>query len=83
VVGRRGKESGVERQGSGATTWREAAAAPRLAAAWREEAAPRLGSLMAQNQISPRFEFHVSRVTPLIPGTLLVSTDIIQPIPKM
>jgi hypothetical protein len=55
---------------------REVAAAPR-------EAAPRLGSLTVQNQISPRLGFHVSRGTSLIPGTLLVSVDIIQPMPKI
>jgi hypothetical protein len=49
----------------------------------REEAAPRLGSLTAQNQISPQLGFCVGGGTPLIPGTLLVSTDVIQPIPKI
>jgi hypothetical protein len=41
-----------------------------------------LGSLTAQTQILPRFGFHVGGVTPLIPDTLLVSADIVQPIPK-
>jgi hypothetical protein len=45
------------------------------------EAALRLGSLTAQNQISPRLGFRVGGGTPLIPDTLLVSADVIQPIP--
>jgi hypothetical protein len=49
-----------------------------VAAAASREAAPRLGSLMAQNQISPRLGFHVGGGTPLIPDTLLVSADVIQ-----
>jgi hypothetical protein len=46
------------------------------------EAALRLASLTTQNQISPRLGFHIGGGTPLIPGTLLVSIDVIQPIPK-
>jgi hypothetical protein len=42
-----------------------------------------LGSLTAQTKISPRLGFCIDGVTPLIPDTLLVSTDIVQPIPKM
>jgi hypothetical protein len=42
-----------------------------------------LGSLTAQTIISPRLGFHVGGVTPLIPDTLLVSANIVQPIPKM
>jgi hypothetical protein len=52
----------------------------------REAAAQRagnLGSLTMQTKISPRLEFQVGGVTPLIPDTLLVSADIVQPIPKM
>jgi hypothetical protein len=49
----------------------------------REEAAPSLGSLTAQNEISPRLGFHVGGVTPLIPGTFLVSAELCQPIPIM
>jgi hypothetical protein len=49
----------------------------------REQAAPRVGSPMAQKQISPRLGFCVGGGTPLIPGTLLVSADVIQPIPKI
>jgi hypothetical protein len=49
-----------------------------VSAAASREAAPRLGSLMAQNQISPRLGFHVGGGTPLIPDTLLVSADVIQ-----
>jgi hypothetical protein len=60
-------------------------AAPRAAsreAASREvavsrEAVPRLGSLTAHKKISPWLGFHVGGGTPLIPGTLLVSTDVI------
>jgi hypothetical protein len=47
------------------------------------EAASRLGSLMAQNQISPRLGFHVGGITPLIPGTFLVSAELCQPISIM
>jgi hypothetical protein len=47
------------------------------------EAASRLGSLMAQNQISPRFGFRIGGVTPFIPGTFLVSTELCQSIPIM
>jgi hypothetical protein len=50
----------------------------------REVAAQRarnMGNLMAQTKISPRLGFRVSGVTPLIPNTLLVSADIVQPIP--
>jgi hypothetical protein len=61
---------------------RKVAAAPRETAASRE-AASRLGSLTAQNQISPRLGFCVGGGTPLIPGTLLVSADVIQSIPKI
>jgi hypothetical protein len=49
----------------------------------REQAAPRVGSLTAQKQISPRLGFHIGGGTPLIPGTLLVSADVIQSIPKI
>jgi hypothetical protein len=49
-------------------------------AAASREVAPRLGSLTAQNQISPQLGFHVGGG---IPGTLLVSTDVIQLIPKI
>jgi hypothetical protein len=52
--------------------WREAAVSLREAAASREEAAPSLGSLMVQNEISPRLGFHVGGVTPLIPGTFVL-----------
>jgi hypothetical protein len=45
-------------------------------------AASRLSSLMAQNQISPRLGFRIGGGNPLIPDTLLVSVDVIQPIPK-
>jgi hypothetical protein len=47
------------------------------------EAAPRLGSLTVQNQISPRLGFCVGGGTPFIPGTLVVSAYVIQPIPKI
>jgi hypothetical protein len=47
------------------------------------EAASWLGSLTAQNQISPRLGFHIGRVTPLIPGTFLVSAELCQSIPIM
>jgi hypothetical protein len=57
--------------------------ASREVAAASREAASRLGSLTAQNQISPRLGFRVGRGTPLIPGILLVSADVIQPIPKI
>jgi hypothetical protein len=52
-------------------------------AAASREAAPRLASLTAQNQISPRLGFCIGGGTPLISGTLLVSADVIQPIPKI
>jgi hypothetical protein len=58
-------------------------AASREVAAASREAAPRLGSLTARNQISLRLGFCVGGGTPLIPGTLLVSADVIQPIPKI
>jgi hypothetical protein len=35
------------------------------------------------NQISPRLGFHIGRVTPLIPGTFLVSVELCQSIPIM
>jgi hypothetical protein len=57
----------------GDTLSREAAKAPREAAS--REAAPRLGSLTMQNQISLWLGFCVGRVTPLIPGTFFVSAD--------
>jgi hypothetical protein len=38
---------------------------------------------MTQKQISPRLGFHVGGVTPLIPGTFLVSAELCQPIPIM
>jgi hypothetical protein len=60
---------------------REVAVAPRWAAASRE-AMSRLSSLTAQNQISPRLGFRIGGGNPLIPDTLLVSADVIQPIPK-
>jgi hypothetical protein len=47
------------------------------------EAAPRLGTLTAQNQISPRLGFCVGGDAPLIPGTFLVSAELCQPIPIM
>jgi hypothetical protein len=72
-----GREPGAERQGSGAAAWREAAAVA------REQAASRVGSLTTQNQISLRLGFRVGGGTPLIPGTLLVSTNVIQRIPKI
>jgi hypothetical protein len=59
---------------------REATEALREAAAQR---AGNLGSLMAQQKNSPRLRFCVGGVTPLIPDMLLVSADIVQPIPKM
>jgi hypothetical protein len=39
--------------------------------------------MTAQNQNSPRLEFRVGGGTPLIPGILLVSADVIQLIPKI
>jgi hypothetical protein len=52
-------------------------------AALREEAAPRLGSLTVQNEISPRLGFRVGEVTPLIPGTFLILAKLCQSIPIM
>jgi hypothetical protein len=71
---------GVEAEGGDGQASREAAEAPREAAAQR---ARNLGSLTAQTIISPRLGFHVGGVTPFILDTLLVSVDIMQPIPKM
>jgi hypothetical protein len=42
-----------------------------------------MGSLMVQNQISPRLGFNVGGVTPLIPDTFLVSAELCQSIPIM
>jgi hypothetical protein len=47
------------------------------------EAALKLGSPTAQNQISLQLGFHVGGVTPLILGTFLVSAELCQPIPIM
>jgi hypothetical protein len=47
------------------------------------EAAPRLDSLMAQNQRDSAIRVSRRRVTPLIPGTFLVSAELCQPIPIM
>jgi hypothetical protein len=71
---------GVEGGGRGIVGGGIDGAASREAAAQR---AGNLGSLTAQTKISPRLGFHVGGVTPLIPDTLLVSADIMQPIPKM
>jgi hypothetical protein len=65
------EDSGVEGGGGG------------IEGAALREAALRLGSLMAQNQISPRFGFRIGGVTPFIPGTFLVSTELCQSIPIM
>jgi hypothetical protein len=54
--------------------------ASREAVAQRAE---NLGSLTAQTKISSRLGFRVSRVPSLIPDTLLVSADIVQPTYKM
>jgi hypothetical protein len=43
----------------------------------------RLGSLMAQNQRDSTIRVSRRRVTPLIPGTFLVSTELCQPISIM
>jgi hypothetical protein len=43
----------------------------------------KLGQPDGANENLPRLGFHVGRVTPLIPDTLLVTADIVQSIPKM
>jgi hypothetical protein len=73
-------EGGVDDGDSDGVVSREVMEAPREAAA---QSAGNLGSLTAQQKKSLRLGFHVGRVTPLIPDTLLVSADIVQPIPKM
>jgi hypothetical protein len=78
-------EGGVDDGDVDGVASREAMEAPREVAL-REAAAQRagnLGSLTAQQKNSPQLGFHVGGVTPLIPDTLLVSADIVQPIPKM
>jgi hypothetical protein len=58
-----------------------------VAAASREvassDAAPRLGSLTVQNQRDSTIRVSHRRVTPLIPGTFLISAELCQPIPIM
>jgi hypothetical protein len=71
---------GKKAAGNGVAS-REAAAASREVAS--REVAPRLGSLMAQNQRDSAIRVSHWRVTPYIPGTFLVSTELCQPIPIM
>jgi hypothetical protein len=78
--GWRRQRRGVEGGGGGTEGGCVDGVASRDAAAYR---VGKLGSLTVQNQISPRLEFHVCRVTPLIHDTLLISTEIVQSISKM
>jgi hypothetical protein len=76
--GRRRGRRGVEGGGKGTEGGGVDGAASREAAAQR---VGNLGSLTAQTKISLWLGFCVGGVTPLIPDTLLVSADIVQPIP--